>query len=246
LLINSFKAIGPAYKLILKDKVSLLLALIPVILGIALYAIAGKVFFSSALSYGNQYIEQYLSDGTFGQIVYYLVVSILTIMLYFIVNWTFVILLSLIASPFNDLLSSRIEKLVLGEDLPSFSSSFQGVLSNFLHTVLNEIKKIFFIVSLSLVAMFLGYIPILTPISVIVTVLLLAISYVDYSWSRNNIPFVNCRADVRKNFISYAFGGGIFMVIIAIPLLNIIVPSLATSYFTVLWVKNNEHSNQIT
>jgi hypothetical protein len=54
LLINSFKAIGPAYKLILKDKVSLLLALIPVILGIALYAIAGKVFFSSALSYGNQ------------------------------------------------------------------------------------------------------------------------------------------------------------------------------------------------
>jgi CysZ protein len=246
LLINSFKAIGPAYKLILKDKVSLLLALIPVVIGVTLYVVAGKAFFSMALSYGNQYIEQYLSNGAFGQIVYYLVVSILTIMLYFIVNWTFVILLSLIASPFNDLLSSRIEKLLAGEDLPNFSSSLKGVFDNFFHTVINELKKIFFIVTLSIVALLFGYIPFLTPISVFVTVLLLAVSYVDYSWARNNIPFHECRADVRKNVLSYTFGGGMFMVIIAIPLLNIIVPSLATSYFTVLWVKNNEHSNKIT
>lgn len=246
MLANSFKAIGPAYKLILKDKISLLLALIPILIGILLYIVAGKAFFSSALSYGNQYIEQYLSDGTFGQIVYYLVVSILTIMLYFVVNWTFVIILSLIASPFNDLLSSRIEKLVKGDDLPNFSSSMQGVFKNFLSTIINEIKKISFVVILSILAMLLGYIPLLTPISVIVTVLLLAISYLDYSWSRNEIPFSICRADVRKNLISYIFGGGIFMTIIAIPLLNIIVPSLATSYFTVLWVKNNEHSNKIT
>lgn len=241
MLVNAFTSFGPSYKLILKDKVSLLLASIPVVIGCALYYFLGRAFFSSALSWGNQYIEQYLSNGTFGQIVYYLVVSILTIMLYFIINWTFVLILALIASPFNDILSSRIEKLVLNEKLPSFAGSFEGVISKILPTLLNEIKKIFFIVSLSIIALLLGYIPLLTPFSVLVTVVLLAIGFIDYSWSRHGLNLSNCRKDLRKNLLSYIVGGGFFMILVAIPIVNIIVPSLATSYFTVLWVNNNEH-----
>ncbi len=240
MLANSFKSIKPAYQLILKDKVSLLLALIPMVIGIFLYYFVGKSIYSSGISYGQGLIDQYISNGTFGQVLSFLVISILTIMMYFIVSWTFVIVLSLIASPFNDLLSSRIEKLLLNEKLPDFSSSLNKAISNFFQTILNEIKKIFFIVLLSLIAILLGYIPLLTPISVFVTVLLLAIGYVDYSWSRHSIEFKDCRKDIRKNLLSYSFGGGMFMVVVAIPLLNVIVPSLATSYFTILWVKNNE------
>lgn len=240
---NTFKSVGPSYKLILKDKYSVMLALVPVLIGILLYVFAGKAFYSSAITFGTQYIEQYLSDGTFGKIVYYLVVSILTIMLYFIVSWTFVLVLSLIASPFNDLLSGRIEKLLLGEELPSFGSSLKAEIKNIIPTLFNEVKKISLIIIFSILAVLLGYIPFLTPISVFVTAALLALGFVDYSWSRHGVSFKNCRKDMFKNIFSYAIGGGFFMVVVAIPLVNIIVPSLATSYFTVLWVKNNEHSN---
>ena len=97
-----------------------------------------------------------------------------------------------------------------------------------------------------ILSLIFGYIPILTPISILITVLLLAMGFIDYSWSRHDISFSDCKIDLRRNFLSYAIGGGVFMVIVSVPIINIIVPSLATSYFTVLWIKNNEYRNQIT
>ena len=220
---------------------SFLLASIPVFIGIILYVFAGQFYFSSLIGYGQKYIESHLSGGTLGQVIYYLVVGILTITLYFIVNWTFVLVLSILASPFNDFLSERIEKRYKGEKLPTMGESFKGVFSKMAQTVLNEIKKVLLILVLSVIAFFIGYIPILTPISILITVILLSISYVDYSWSRHDISFRNCKMDIKKNLLSYAIGGGIFMMIVSIPIVNIIVPSLATSYFTILWIKNNEH-----
>lgn len=245
-MLNAFKAWRPAYKLIFKDKTSLLLALIPILMGIFLYSLLGHYFFSTLISMGQKYIETYLSSGTFGQFVYYLVVAVLTVALYFIVNWTFVLVLSIFAGPFNDLLSQRIEKIYHGEKLPTLGESFDGFLKGAFSTIFNEIKKVLLILFLSIFAMLLGYVPLLTPFSVIITVLLLAISYVDYSWSRHNIVFSDCRKDIRKNFLSYILGGGIFMMIVSVPIINILVPSFATSYFTILWMKNNEHRNKIT
>lgn len=245
-MLNAFRSFSPAYQLILKDKVSLLLALIPILIGLALYIFVGQAYFSTLIEYGQSYIEKNLSDGTFGQVLYYLVVAVLTVALYFIVNWTFVLVLSIIASPFNDLLSSRIEKVYLGKELPSLGESFQGMFQEVIHTVFNEVKKMTLILVLSLLAFVIGYIPLLTPISIFITVILLAAGYVDYSWSRHNMPFKECRSDISGNIFSYGIGGFFFMIIVSIPIINIIVPSLATSYFTILWVKNNEHRRKIT
>ena len=245
-MLKALSSFGVSYKMILKDKIALIFTLIPIALGILLYGFLGQFYFSKLIDYGQGHIENYLSGGTLGQIAYYLLVAILTITLYFIVNWTFVLVLSIIASTFNDLLSSRLEKIYLGKPLPSLGESFSGLFNKVFKTLVNEIKKVFFILVLSVMAVILGYIPILAPLSMLLTVLLLAISYVDYSWSRHDIAFKECRKDIFSNVMSYAIGGLFFMVIVSIPLVNIIVPSLATSYFTILWIKTNEHRHQVT
>lgn len=240
---NALSSFAPSYQTILKDKVSLMLAMVPVLIGIVAYSLFGKFFFSSVLELGEQYIQQYLSDGTLGAIVYYLVASILSILMFFLVNYTFVLFVSILASPFNDLLSARVEKLIKGEQPESLSSGLRDMFKKIVWTILNEFKKISFILTLSIFSALLGFVPILTPISVIITAVLLAVGYLDFSWARHDITFSDCKKDIRKNFFNYLFGGGFFMILVMVPIINLIVPSLATSYFTILWMKNNEHSN---
>jgi len=199
--------------------------------------------YGTVMAEGKALIDQYITGDTLSGIVYYLVAAIFTIMLYFLINWTFVLIISLISSPFNDMLSSRVEKIHRGQALDSFGESFTKIGSKFFSTIFNEIKKIIFIVVLSLISLVFGYIPLLTPLSVLITVLLLAIGFIDFSWSRHKLSFGSCFNDIRKHFLGYSFGGGFFFILISVPIVNLIVSPLATSYFTILWIKNNESRN---
>lgn len=237
---NSLSSFKASIDNIFSDRVNLILAIIPIVIGIVLFTVFGSWVYGSLMDQGQAYIEHYVSEGSMGKIVYYLVATILTIMLYFVINWTFVLIVTILASPFNDMLSSRTEKKLKGEELESFSESFVKITKNFILTIFNEIKKVGFILILSVISFVLGYIPLLTPISVFITVLLLAIGFLDYSWSRHNIVFKSCLNDVRKNLLNYSLGGGFFFVLVSIPVINLIVSPWATSYFTILWVKNNE------
>lgn len=240
MLKNSLISFSPSVKMILKNKVNLFLAMIPIIIGILVYWFLGTWVYEGIMGWGSQQIEQYISSNSFGSIVYYLIATILSIMLFFLVNWTFVLVVALIASPFNDIMSARIEKLLKKEEPLGFSDSFSSLGNNLFKTFLNEIKKITFIVILTLFSLLFGYIPFLTPLSVLIAVVLLAVEFLDFSWSRHGLTFRSCLRDIRKNIIDYAFGGAFFFIIVSIPILNLIVPPLATSYFTTLWVKNNE------
>lgn len=246
MLKNSIAAFKPAITTITKDKVNLILALIPIITGIIIYWFVGKWMFTSAMSYGQNFINQYLSDGMASTIINYVIMTVLTIMMYFVVNWTFVLLVSLVASPFNDIMSGRIEKQLRDEPLPSMSESFSQMLSRLIKTLINEGKKVLFISALTVLSLLFGYIPILTPVSIFIAFLLLAIQFVDYSWARHDLSVKGCISDIRKNIVGYSLGGGVFFTLVAIPVVNLIVPPLATSYFTIVWVKNNEDLNQIT
>lgn len=240
---NALTSLKPAVKNILGNKVNTFLALIPVFLGILIYIFLGAWVYGTVMAEGKALIDQYITGDTLSGIVYYLVAAIFTIMLYFLINWTFVLIISLISSPFNDMLSSRVEKMHRGEKLDSFGESFTIIGSKFLSTIFNEIKKIAFILILSIVSLVFGYIPLLTPLSVLITVLLLAIGFIDFSWSRHRLSFGSCFNDLRKHLVGYSFGGGFFFILISVPIINLIVSPLATSYFTILWIKNNEPRN---
>lgn len=235
---NALSSFSPAVVMIVKNKINLTLSLIPIVIGILLYWFAGAAIYEGVMGQGQELINEYIQEGTWGAIVYYLVATIFTVMLFFIVNWTFVLVVTLLASPFNDLLSERIEKLMQGNATLNLADSMGRIGKNVFKVIFVEIKKILLIMSLTLISVIFGYIPFLTPISVMIAILLLAVEFLDYSWSRHEMTFNECLKDIKKNVIGYLLGGGFFFILVSIPVVNLIVPSLATSYFTTLWVKN--------
>ena len=240
---HAFSSLGESYKFILKDKISLSLALVPIFIGIVLYYFAGVSLFSFMYENGQTYIQEYLGTGGLGKVAEWIVRIVLTIILYFIVNLTFILIISIIASPFNDALSARIEKQVLKQELPSFDLILKRGIKKFFFTVGTEIKKIILIILVSLIVMVFGFFPILAPLSLVLGAMILSMEFVDFSWSRHDMSFKACMGEFRKHIVSYTIGGLFFILMISVPIINLVVPSLATSYFTILWVKNNEHSH---
>lgn len=233
----------PSFKLLWHDRVSTVLTLIPITMGLICYIYLGSTFFSTMMDWGQGVIQKNVSAGGFGTFLYYALGVFLAILTYFFVNFTFVLFISVIASPFNDLLSARVEKIHLKENLPSFAESFEGFGGKIFKTVFNELKKISFIIVLSILSFVMAYIPFLAPVSIFIAIVLLAIEFLDYSWSRREFSFLKCLRDLRKNILPYSIGGGFFFLLISIPVVNLLVPSYGTSFFTTLWIQNHEHSS---
>ena len=68
-------------------------------------------------------------------------------------NYTFVLVVSLFASPFNDMIVDRVLKKQQGEE-PSLELSFKETLKRLPKTLMNETKKISLIVVLSIISLF--------------------------------------------------------------------------------------------
>ncbi len=234
------KSIKPAIKHLYSDKVNLIFTLIPLTIGLLLYYSLGSWFFTTFINKGEAYIKANISNGTGSSILYWILASLLTLVLYFVVSWTFVMVVSIVSSPFNDMISKRIEKKKKGEALDSMSKSFSNMFSKSLFVIFTEAKKLLFICSLTVLALLLNFFPILAPISFALSALLLATQFLDYSWSRNDLSFSECFKSLRSDFIPYTISGAGFMALISIPVINLIVPPLATSYFTDYFVEKTE------
>lgn len=235
-----------SFRMLFKDKVIFVLFSLPILFGILLYYFLGSAIYDFGMRQGKDLIQSYIENSTASVFLSYTVQIILYIVLFFIINWTFVLIISIIASPFNDMMSSRIEKMINGEPLPTIGPAFNSIFKDIFFTIFNEIRKLSAIFAITILALVLNFIPLLTPISLFLTVLLVAAAYLDYSWSRHNMILRACVKDVSGNFLSYAIGGAFFFFLISIPVLNLLVPSWATSYFTMVWVNKNAHRNQIT
>lgn len=235
-MINSF---GKALSIMFRDKVILLLSLIPIVVGSLVYFFAGQWLYSDFLKMGRGWIEQSLGSGSLTSILYYLLVVLVTIALYFVISWTFVIVVSIFAAPFNDIISSRVERIIGGKQPTSFNESFKRMLGRIGKIFVNEIKKIIFIIVLNSLAFVLSFIPILVPVSMAISAILMGVAFIDYSWSRHEWSFANCFSDLRRSLIPYTLGGGIFLAIISVPFVNLLAYPYGIVYFTVLFSEKN-------
>lgn len=228
-----------ALSLIFKDKMLLMLSFVPLIIGTVLYSFIGSWFYKFVMGRGEAYIQAQLGDGTGASIVYYILVAVMTVLLFFIVNFTFVLIVSVLASPFNDLMSKRIEKKFYGI---TPTDSGEGFLISAVKIIFNEIKKITLIVLLTLLSLVLSFIPILAPITIFVSAILLAVQFLDYSWSRHDLPANECLRDVLNNLFGYGVGGVAFVALMSIPGINLLALPLGVVYFTCFWLEKNKDS----
>jgi len=236
------KSFTSSFKVLQKDKWTLALGMIPVLLGSIVYYFLGLWLYGDVLAMGKEWVENSLSSGGWGTVAYYMMMILLTVVMYFLISWTFVLVVSIIASPFNDLLSSRVEKVLLNEVPESISESFANTFKKIFITLLNETKKIAVIAIISLASFSLSFFPLLVPISVILSGLLLSANFLDYSWSRHDIALKGCLNGIRKSLLIYTVSGVVFLTLLSIPLVNIFCLPLAVIYFTVLFIENKHSS----
>lgn len=218
------------------NKVNFILAMIPVVIGVLVYVLLWNWLFNGLLPQGQAWVSTYFSSDTMGDIIYYLLVGLVSVVMYLVVSWTMVLIISLIASPFNDLISSRIEKLARGEEPIKIEEGIKKMMAKLVGTLFNELKKVLMILLFTVIALVLNLIPILVPVGLLITSILFAIQFVDYSWSRHDIPSKKCFQNAKKNWIPYSISGFGFLFLSTIPVVNLFLPSYATSYYTVLWL----------
>jgi uncharacterized protein involved in cysteine biosynthesis len=231
------KSFPVALKMIFTDPVNFVLSLFPTIIALTLYVFTVIAIYRNSDSFVS-YFKGYIYTADQATVLAKILTAILIIFLFFIMSWTFVIVVGIISAPFNSLLSSRIEekltsRVIMDEDQ---IHAIEKVKSSMMQTFKNEFKKLVFLLVMAGFAFLLNLIPVLYPVGVFIVAVLLSVQFVDYSWSRHNMHFLDCLKDVMKNIFPYSVSGAIFLALVAIPLVNAFIPAFATSYFTVLWL----------
>ncbi|MBY0516724.1 MAG: EI24 domain-containing protein [Bacteriovoracaceae bacterium] len=235
---NVFSTWPEALRHIFKDPINLFLFLAPALVSLSLYALMGGYVLTKGMSTAEMLIMKYVISKSAGLFLYYLISGLLMFLFFLLVNWTFVLCVGIIASPFNDMLSSRIEKKMRGGFVEKNRSvAIKDIFSHIGKTLKNELKKIAVIVVFTLFATILNFFPIFYPIAILLLSLLMSAQYLDYSWSRNDWEAGKCFKDIFTHMPSNIVSGLMFLALIAVPFINALVPAVATSYYTVLWIK---------
>lgn len=234
------KTFSQALRLITRDPVNLFLALVPTIMALFIYLFAVVWVFKRA-DYFTVLLMDYIPSQDAAGVLGIILTGILILFVFLVMSWTFVIVVGLIASPFNSMLSSRIETILAGKPVTEDRKKTLSAMALDLgRTFGNEIKKLVFIALVAAFAFVLNLFPLFYPIGLFLVSILFAVQFVDYSWSRHDLGAGTCIGDVFRNIIPYSASGFLFLLLVTIPIINAFVPALATSYFTVLWLKRQK------
>lgn len=209
-----------------KDKWILFYSLFPILIGSTIYYFLGKWLYGDLMGKLRTWIDGYLKIGDSAFLSWAIGIT-LTLILFFLISFTAVILISLIASPFNDLISSRTEELVLGRKIE--------VPGGVLGVIVREFKKFFVIMFLSFIGIVCSLFPGGQIISFVLSVMLLGFQFLDYSWSRHNYSVMKLFGNYTANIFTYGPSGLFLYLLVGVPFLNILIMPFCVVHFTVLF-----------
>ncbi|MBG07143.1 MAG: hypothetical protein CME68_00155 [Halobacteriovoraceae bacterium] len=237
ILSKVYESFSLSINLFKKDKVILMLSLVPIGIGSILYYFLGHWVLVNVLQKINTWIQG-LFSGDVGSIIYYIIFFIFSIIFIFLINWTFVLVVAIISSPFNDFISDRVEKKITNKLEGDSIFSLKSLLKNGLKVLLNEVKKVLFIFLISMFVIFIDFlIPFLAPIGLVLSSFLMSSQLLDYSWSRHEYPLKKCLDALKREWLLYSISGFLFMFLFTITILNLIFLPIGVIYYTVLFCK---------
>lgn len=240
-----FKALPVSVRLILRDPINLLLALVPSVIALVVYSLAVVAIYYN-MEWLSSLLRSYISSTDSATLVARILTGLMIIFVFVLMSWTFVIVVGIISAPFNSMLSYRIERKLVERKVESDQKrTMRELMARLGETFLNEFKKLVFIFAFAVLAAILNLFPLFYPVGLFIMSTLLAIQFVDYSWSRHDLSFGACVKDTLRNIFPYSVSGFLFLLLIAVPVINVLVPALATSYFTVLWINQQKHLQKI-
>ena len=218
-----------------KDKVSFILFFLPFIIGVLLYIFLGVWGFYKIQEFVQSFIA-FSKESFFSGILIKFSQAFYWVLALTITNYTFAIVVSVLGSPFHDLLSERVEEKLKGVPPRKIENRLKWIF----FTIFNQIKKLRFIFMMSILGLILGLFPAMIPLSFFLVGLSLAYEGLDYNWSRHDIAFSSCMKELKSNFLAYGIQGAFFLVLASIPFINIFIPTLLVVFFSIQWVKNND------
>lgn len=151
----------------------------------------------------------------------------------------FTIVANLIASPFNAVLSVKVEERLTGEIQPAGSiSSLMVILPR---TLAREFSKLAYYLPRLIGLILITFVPGINFFAPFVWLAfgawMMAVQYTDFGADNNNVSFKELRYRLSDNKMSSLGFGVIVYLMIAIPILNLIVMPAAVAGGTVFWVE---------
>ena len=215
-------------------------ALLPTIVNIVVFAIAFALFLAFypdlyALAAGFLYLDApqtwyaWLWVAPLRLLAWFIGLLLLAtalVVLYFV----FLLLGTMIAAPFLDVLAQRVEALATGRALQE-QTSFLDAVRGVGISIIEELRKLAFFLAVQITLLLLGLIPLLTPFTVLAatlfTMLFLPLEYASFAMDHRQLRFQQRRALIwQHRWLMFGFGIAAFLTLI-IPLLNFIcLPAL--------------------
>jgi CysZ protein len=147
-----------------------------------------------------------------------------------VIYFAFLLLGTVLAAPFLDVLAQRVEALV-ASGAPAVPVAMPGPLQAMGHSVSLELRKLGFFLAVQMVLFLLGLLPLLTPLTVLAatlfTMLFLPLEYAGFAMDHRQLRFAQRRALIwRHGWLMLGFGAAAFLTML-VPLVNFIcLPAL--------------------
>ncbi|MDN5869319.1 MAG: sulfate transporter CysZ [Nitrococcus sp.] len=188
-------------------------------------------------------------EGWLGAILDFLVVAarwllwpLFLLMAFVVMFYTFTAVANLIGSPFNGMLSARVEAQVTGR-LPREASG-GGLFVDALGAIRDELRKIAYFVLLAAPLLILFFVPVAnlltSPLWLLYGAWIMALEYMDYPLGNRGIAFKEQRRLVRgRRMLHLGFGAGL-LAITLIPVANLIAMPTGVIGATLLRLEQGE------
>ncbi len=210
--------------------------------------IVNAVVYTGALIIGSRYYEKLLSHllpeekGFLFELARASLWLIFAACVLLILFFTFNLMANLIGSPFNGLLSSKVELVLyaapgeMGKDTP--------FLATILPSILSELRKFIKFMILSILLFLLSWVPVVNIVSpflwALFTSWMMAVEYLSYPMEGREKYFREVRNYIGKRR-SLTLGFGVAVVAASmVPLFNFLVMPAAVAGATILYMENPE------
>ncbi|ROS05628.1 CysZ protein [Sinobacterium caligoides] len=179
--------------------------------------------------------------------VTWLMIPLFFIGIFFIIMYTFTAIATIIASPFNGLLSEKLEQHLTGH--VSADTGWKQMMATVPRTLKREMQKLGYQIPLLIVVALLAFIPFIgmlsSPLWLLLGAWMMAIQYIDIPFDNHLQPFDSVKFSCRQHrFTSLGFGATATLLSL-IPLVNLIVMPAAVCGATLFWVEQLKAENGI-
>ena len=169
--------------------------------------------------------------------LYWLVWGVALVVVVLSIAFCFVFIANVISSPFNALLSVRVEEYLTGE-APSPQGSVWSILPR---TVGREIRKLLYILPRLALLFLITIIPLVNFFSPLLWIVfggwMMVVQYTDYGADNNGVDFVDLKKKLQNRWFDALMFGVPAYLLLTIPVVNFILIPVGVAGGTKFWVE---------